>query len=177
MTMKEFRYFTIFQHKEEQAYLRDMHNHGWAFTHVTGLGMYHFTECEPADVIYQLDYNQEGREHRAEYVQMFADCGWEYLQDFFGYSYFRKSAADSNGDEEIFCDDESRMEMMQRVLKDRALPLFVIFSAVLIPQFFLQWGQGQYVLCVFIGGMILAYLLLLGGFAGKYWAYRNRYKK
>jgi len=44
-------------------------------------------------VVYQLDYNQEGRSHKEEYIQMFTDCGWEYLQDFVGYSYFRKPKA------------------------------------------------------------------------------------
>ena len=46
---------------------------------------------------------------------MFADCGWEYLQDFAGYSYFRKPVAEMKGEEAIFCDDASRLEMMRRV--------------------------------------------------------------
>lgn len=47
-------------------------------------------KCTPEDVVYQLDYNEEGLTHKDEYVQMFRDCGWEYIQDFGGYSYFRK---------------------------------------------------------------------------------------
>ena len=31
------------------------------------------------DVIYQLDYNADGLLHKEEYMQLFADCGWEYL--------------------------------------------------------------------------------------------------
>ena len=111
-TKKEFKFFTIFEHEKEQEYLRAMHNSGWKFTHVTGLGMYHFEACQPEDVIYQLDYNQEGLAHKSEYVQMFADCGWEYLQDFFGYSYFRKSAAEADGK----CDERLQREGEDRII-------------------------------------------------------------
>lgn len=44
---------------------------------------------------------------------MFRDCGWEYVQDYMGYSYFRKPAPASERDAEIFCDDASRLEMME----------------------------------------------------------------
>ena len=54
-------------------------------------GMYYFEKCVPQDVVYQLDYNKEGLEHKDEYLKMFDDCGWEYLQDYAGYSYFRKA--------------------------------------------------------------------------------------
>ena len=47
-------------------------------------------------------------------MQLFADCGWEYIQDYVGYSYFRKPAATA-GSDEIFCDDESRREMLREV--------------------------------------------------------------
>ena len=91
-TKKEIRFFTIFQYEEEQEYLREQHNHGWKFVKVNGLSMYHFEECQPEDVIYQLDYNQEGSAHKEEYIKMFEDCGWDYIQEYVGYSYFRKSA-------------------------------------------------------------------------------------
>ena len=65
-----FKYFTIFEHEKEQDFLRKMHKSGWKFVKVTGIGLYHFEKCEPEDVIYQLDYNQEGLAHREEYLQM-----------------------------------------------------------------------------------------------------------
>ena len=67
--------------------------------------------------------------------KMFDDCGWEYMQDFFGYSYFRKAVAEDSVAEEIFCDEESRFQMMQRVIKGRMLPLLILFFTVLLPQF------------------------------------------
>ena len=82
-TKKVFKFFTIFEHEKEEDYLREMHRSGWKFVRVTGLGIYHFEACPPEDVIYRLDYNPEGLNHKEEYVQMFHDCGWEYIQEFF----------------------------------------------------------------------------------------------
>ena len=84
-----------------------MHKKGWKFVKVSLGGLYGFEACEPEDVVYQLDYNPDGVKHQNEYLQMFKDCGWEYMQDFVGYSYFRKPVSEMDGDESIFCDDES----------------------------------------------------------------------
>lgn len=133
-TKKVFKYFTIYNYEKEQDYLREMHKSGWKFIKVTGLGTYTFEKCEPEDVVYQLDYNQEGIKNKDEYLQMFADCGWEYLMVFAGYSYFRKPANMMSGDEEIFCDKESRLEMMRRVIKDRTKVLAFLFIITTISQ-------------------------------------------
>ena len=158
-TKKEVRYFTIFNHEDEQEYLRQNHMVGWKFVKVTGLGMYHFEKCEPEDVIYQLDYNKEGLAQKNEYVQMFSDCGWEYIQDFFGYSYFRKSAKMMDGEEDIFNDDSSKMAMMERVYKGRLIPLLIIFCLLLIPQTIRTLLEGQYVLAVFMGSASIVYFV------------------
>ena len=70
---------------------------------------------------------------------MFADCGWEYIQEYAGYSYFRKAVKEMDMEEEIFCDEESRLAMLERVYKGRLLPMLVIFSACLLPQFILNF--------------------------------------
>lgn len=158
-TKKEVRYFTIFNHEDEQEYLRQNHMAGWKFVKVTGLGMYHFEKCEPEDVVYQLDYNKEGLSQKNEYVQMFSDCGWEYIQDFFGYSYFRKSAKMMDGEEEIFNDDSSKMAMMERVYKGRLIPLLITFCLLLIPQTIRTLLEGQYVLAVFTGSASIVYFV------------------
>lgn len=137
-TMTENKRFGIFEYTDEQEYLRRRHNEGWKFVNVTGLGTYHFEKCEPQDVVYQLDYNKEGLAHKDEYVRMFEDCGWEYLMDFYGFSYFRKPAAEMNGDEEIFCDDASRLAMIDRIFKGRLLPLLILMLTIVIPYFVLS---------------------------------------
>ncbi len=175
---KQFKFFSIFQYENEQEYLRNMHNAGWKFIKVSGLGVYHFEACEPQDVVYQLDYNQDGLERKSEYVQLFNDCGWEYIQDYMGYSYFRKPAEEMNGEEEIFCDDESRLAMMHRVYKGRMLPLVILFSCVMLPQLILNiFVYHNDVVALFFAIVMAIYLYVFATFAINYYKYKNNIKK
>ena len=173
-TKREFKYFTIFNHEKEEAYLRSQHQAGWKLVKVTGLGLYSFEECPPEDVVYQLDYNQEGSKNKSEYIAMFADCGWEYIQEFVGYSYFRKPAAQMNGREEIFSDDDSRKAMMERVYKGRMIPLLCLFFAVLLPQFFTNISLGNHMVVILIGIVLGIYIALFAAFAVKYYKLRKK---
>lgn len=175
-TKTELRYFTIPEWKKEQDYLRQRHRDGWKFTGVSFIGRYHFEKCEPEDVIYQLDYNPEGLSHKSEYIQMFCDCGWEYLQDFVGYSYFRKPVSQMDGEEEIFCDDASRLDMMKRVFKGRMIPLLIIFFLIILPNIFIQshmdTPMGRALAGVFVF-MSLLYLVLFLWFGIQFWKYQK----
>lgn len=174
---KQFKWFTIFEHEKEQDYLREMHKSGWKFIKVIGSGMYHFEKCIPQDVVYQLDYNKDGLAHKDEYLKMFDDCGWEYIQDFLGYSYFRKAVSEDGVAEEIFCDEESRFQMMQRVLKGRMLPLLVIFLAVLLPQFILNlFSYHNYFVATFIGVILVMYISIFTMYFTKYNQYKDHRK-
>lgn len=175
----KYRFFTISQWKQEQEFLRQQHKNGWKFTKLKFLGFYFFDKCEPQDVVYQLDYNPDGLAHKAEYVQIFKDCGWEYLQDYAGYSYFRKSALEMDGDEEIFCDDSSRLDFMKRVFKGRLIPLMVIYLFNIIPHMFLHsfssTSSGKIVTGAFIVLSIL-YLIIFLIFGIQFWKYRKSLK-
>ena len=143
-TKTEIRFFSVPQWKKEEQYLRDRHNDGWEFTGVGFPGVYHFRKCEPKDVVYQLDYNEDSVRSRDEYIQMFSDCGWEYIQNYVGYSYFRKPVSEMKVSEEaIFCDDASRLEMIKRVFEGRMVPLLLVFFMVIIPQIFMQAEEGS----------------------------------
>lgn len=138
----------------------------------------HFERCTPEDVVYQLDYNQEGIANKVEYVQMFQDCGWEYLFDYVGYSYFRKPVSEMIGNEEIFCDDDSRLDMMKRVFKGRLAPLIVIFFCIIIPRMSSRWILDEGVSGLFIAFAILflLYLAIFVSFAIKYYSFLKRIK-
>ena len=156
---KQFKWFTIFEHEKEEKYLREMHKSGWKFLKVKGIGMYHFEKSLAEDVVYQLDYNKEGLEQKDEYLQMYSDCGWEHIQEYAGYSYFRKPAAEMKGDEEIFCDNDSKLQMMERVLKGRMLPLLIIFFCCLVPQFVINiFSTRNYAAAGVIAGVLLLYI-------------------
>lgn len=175
----EFKVFTVPEWKREEEYLREQHKNGWKFTKVDFLGCYHFVKAVPEDVVYQLDYNRDGLVHKLDYVQMFRDCGWEYLQDFVGYSYFRKPVAEMQGEEEIFCDYDSKLEMMKRVFKGRVIPMIVLFLCCLLPQFGYWMHMGGTmgdVLTAIFGVEIGLYLVLFWKYGCKfykYWMLRN----
>ena len=165
-----FKWFDITMHEEEQDYLRSMHQQGWKLESIRW-AFYTFVRCEPEDVVYQLDYNQSV-ENKTEYLQMFFDCGWEYIQDMMGYSYFRKRAEDMGENETgIFCDHESRMAMWDRVFKGRVRILLILLVCVIIPQLFIQShnnsSAGAFLHGLFIG-LLLVYLVILIRFAKRY---------
>lgn len=173
-TKKVRKIFTIWEAEKEQDYLREMHKSGWKLVKVEGFCVYLFEKCEPEDVIYQLDYNKDGIENKEEYVKMFDDCGWEYMQDYMGYSYFRKAAAEAEGTEEIFSDNSSKLQMMERVYKGRMIPLLVLFICALVPGLIRSIFCKEYVISVFIGTVVFLYLVIFAMFAYKYAEYKKR---
>lgn len=109
---------------------------------------------------------------------MFDDCGWEYMQDFFGYSYFRKAVTKEGVAEEIFCDEESRFQMMKRVMKGRMLPLLILFFTVLLPQFIHQlFYTYDYLIALFFGTILVMYLIIFGMCFVKYIHYKKNRRK
>ena len=177
-TKKQFRIFTIFEYEKEQDYLREMNKSGWKFVRLCGFGMYYFEKCTPEDVVYQLDYNAEGLNNKEEYLKMFTDCGWEYLQDYAGYSYFRKPVSENGEAEEIFCDEESRMQMMERVIKGRMLPLLILFLGILLPQFITNiFTYQNFYIAALLGVMIILYAVIFATCAIKYIQYKKSTQK
>ena len=179
---KEFKWFTIPQYRQEEEYLSAMHGKGRKLSKITFPGFYHFEKCEPARVTYRLDYNQEGIANKEEYVRMFSDCGWNYLFDFVGYSYFYKEGAADSEDEEIFCDDSSRLDMMKRVFKGRVVPLILLFACFILPQLCVTtmgYGRGgiaQDVLSIALLVLAGLYWVIFAAMAVQFYHYEKRLK-
>ncbi len=173
-TKTVFKFFTIFEYEKEQDYLRKMHQSGWKFVKVSGLCLYHFEKCIPEDAIYQLDYNRDGIAHKDEYVKLFNDCGWEYLQDFVGYSYFRKPASQATQKEGIFCDESSKLQMLERVFKGKILPLLALFLCILIPTFVESLYYHQYFIAAVLGMISCVYIFVFTKFANQYLKLRHK---
>lgn len=174
-TKIKLRFFTIPQWEQEAQWLRSMHKKGWKLQRITLPCWYRFERCTPEDVIYQLDFNPEGIEQKEEYVQMFQDCGWEYIQDMAGYSYFHKPVSEmSDADEEIFCDEDSRLDMMKRVWKGKILPLLTIFFCLLAT---LVVQRQNTVAFVMLLGLLAFYAIVLLQCGVTYWRMYNRMKK
>lgn len=173
----DIKFFSILQWKKEEDYLSWMRSQGWKFEKISGLCVYHFVKCRPERVVYRLDYNDKKLMDKEEYIQMFDDCGWDYIQDYMGYSYFCKPVSEmTNGDEDIFCDDSSRLDMLKRVFKGRMIPLLVIFFFTIIPQIFIQlnsgYPQSKFFLALFIV-LFFIYLYFFVNFAVQYMKITN----
>ncbi len=133
MRKTKIRFFTIADYEDEELWLRKQHQNGWKLVKMTPPCFYTFEECEPEDVVYRLDF--KNGEQTEEYLQMLTDFGWEYFFHLFGWLYFRKpaSAAKTEGEEELFSDNASRVEMAEHVTRTRLIPLMVIFLCCVIP--------------------------------------------
>ena len=164
-----FKYFSIAEYEKEEAYLRKMHQQGWKLVKISlrylCVRAYIFEKCQPEDVIYRIDYDQTGGD---AYIQMFADCGWEYLFDFDESSYFRKKKEDVAEDEDIFCDDASRLAMVRRVFKARYIPYLtlcvsdIIFWIGLDSLIYMGSGKSGLIITMILWITILLALLYLG---------------
>lgn len=86
-------------------------------------------------------------------------------------SYFRKPAAEMNGDEEIFCDDASRLDMMKRVLVGRMLPLLCIFLCIILPNLVSMICIENHLLISVFGVLLGVYLVIFAKFGIQYWKY------
>lgn len=172
-TKRKIAFFTVPEYEREQKWLEKQHKSGWKLIKATVPFFYKFKKCEPEEVVYQLDYNEEGLKHKDEYVQMFKDCGWEYITEMMGYSYFRKPVSQMNEKEEIFSDDDSKMDMIGRVFKGRMIPLFAIFFLIIIPQLTMRFVNhkklllGEIVFWIYVV-MFVLYITVFVQFAVQY---------
>ena len=131
---REFHFFLLTDYEEEEAFLRKRHNEGYRLVKIRIPGIYYFEKCEPADVVYKLDFNPQSTKNIASYLQMYKDYGWKYIQDLNEYSYFRKPAANTKQEDlDIFNDNISRLDMLFRIFKLRMLPLLAILFLIMIP--------------------------------------------
>ena len=85
-----------------------------------------------------------------------------------GYSYFRKPAAEAEGADEIFCDDDSRLEMLKRVFRRRIILLIILFLCLLLPGFIRTLYCREYFDAALMGIVIVMYLVLFAAFTCKY---------
>lgn len=136
MSKMFIRFFTIADFEEEEIWLREQHQHGLKLVNMVPPCFYYFEECEPEDVVYRLDFKNAYPD--SEYTTLFADYGWEYAGKCVGWIYFRKPASQMENDEdtEIFSDCESKISMLENIIKRRMMPILVIFLCCWLPNLF-----------------------------------------
>ena len=136
-----YRIATIADYDREALYLGEMHAQGWKLKEVSYSNLvvavkYTFEKCQPEQVVYQLDFYPMKKSERASYLQLYKDCGWEHITNFNGFSYFRKahSEIESDAEFEIYNDATGKLDMVNRILRLRLLPV-LFFLSMLIPLF------------------------------------------
>lgn len=139
-TKTMIRLFTIADYEEEEAFLRRQHQAGYRLKKFTLPCFYKFEACEPEDVVYRLDF-RESEENDETYDQMFADYGWEHMFSSMGWHYFRKAASETEENPEIFSDNHSKIDLIQRILKYRMIPLILIFLGCILPNVTRVYGK------------------------------------
>lgn len=130
-----YRIFTIADYDREALYFREMHAKGWKLRKVSYSILlfavkYTFEKCQPEQVSYQLNFYPMRTSERSSYLQLFKDCGWEHITDFNSFSYFRKpySQIESDAEFEIYNDATSKLDMVNRILKLRLVPVLLLLA-------------------------------------------------
>ena len=107
---------------------------------------------------------------------MFEDCGWEYLTEIDGYNYFRKPADKMQQEEEIFCDDISRLDMMNRIFIGRVIPLIVILCGLIWQLYISATDHSERGWLPIFIVLVIIYIITFLQFAVKYFAFRKKVK-
>ncbi len=139
-----YRIFTIADYEREALYFREMHAKGWKLREVSYSILlfavkYTFEKCQPEQVSYQLDFYPMEKSERASYLQLFKDCGWEHITDFNSFSYFRKahSEVESAAEFEIYNDATNKLDMVNRILRLRLVPVLLLLAIHILLLFML----------------------------------------
>ena len=140
---------------------------------------YIFEQCTPEEVVYRLDYKNNSENN--DYFQVFSDYGWEYIGRCFGWLYFRKSLSETDfeQDGEIFSDNESRVDMINHVVKTRLFPIMVIFLCCVLPNLIRSIETSEPLASVFtvlFAVLTLLYLYLIIYCGLKLQKLRNKYR-
>jgi hypothetical protein len=123
----EKKNFGIAEFAEEEKWLEEQHRNGWRLTKTNGT-KYQFERCDADEWVYQLDFKEKGTAEE-EYIQMFKDCGWEYVLQYDKWCYFRRKKEDG-ADLSIFSDRFSKIDMYSRILQSRRLIVTVALFAI-----------------------------------------------
>ena len=119
---KEFRWFWAWNDEKEEQWLTEMAQQGWHLLSPGVFGVYTFERGTPRNVVYRLDFKTVGKDME-DYLQLFADDGWEHLGAMGGWQYFRKESIEGEVPE-IYTDNASKIQKYQRVL---------LFLVILLP--------------------------------------------
>ena len=110
-----FKWFWPWQDERLEAWLRSMSQQGWHLASAGWPARYTFVRGEPAGLVYRLDWQEASRKEMPNYLQLFADAGWEHAGSHAGWQIFRRPATD-RATREIFTDVDSKVAKYERMI-------------------------------------------------------------
>jgi hypothetical protein len=128
--IRKFKWFWAWQDEAEEEWLRDMSKNGWHLDRIGFPTVYTFEAGEAQDFVYRLDYRSYYKMDKEDYLQLFNDAGWEYVEEMAGWHYFRQ-AARSGEDLEIYTDSESKIGKYVRLLAFLGILMLPLFFAII----------------------------------------------
>ncbi len=117
--MKKIRFFPIWEEEKECRWLEEMSGKGWHMK-ATGYLSYYFTKGESRDYTYRFDFKLAADKDYEDYLQLFAESGWELVGVFANWHYFRIEKSEQV--RELYTDTQSKKARLKR--------LFILMIAV-----------------------------------------------
>ena len=112
---RTFKWFWPWQDERLESWLGQMSHQGWHLASAGWPARYTFVRGEPADLVYRLDWQEAARKERPNYLQLFADAGWELAGSHAGWQIFRLPVGDGMTGE-IFTDVDSKVAKYERTI-------------------------------------------------------------
>ncbi|QWG34096.1 DUF2812 domain-containing protein [Bacillus mycoides] len=132
-TKKVFKFFAAWSLEKEEAFLRKMHQQGWALQKYNV--MYTFKKTEPKDVIYKADFRldyRDSKEKQKEYLDIYEMCGWKHVTSFTKWNYFCKEVEEENELPDIYSEKETKVQKMRDLLQFFAFMFVAVMPALYI---------------------------------------------
>ncbi|MBK4744441.1 DUF2812 domain-containing protein [Bacillus cereus] len=159
-TKKVFKPFAIWSLEKEEAFLRKMHQKGWALQKYNV--MYTFKKTEPKDVVYKADFRldyKDSKEKQKEYIEIYEMCGWKHVTSFAKWNYFCKEVDEENELPDIYSDKETKIQKFVELIQFVAI-MFVMLIPVLYLCFLgvsesgLYKGMVGFLVCIYLYAFI-----------------------
>jgi len=115
-TKRVFKIFFAWNEKKEQDWLESMSYKGWHLERV-GFMNYLFEKGSPKGYVYRFDFKITFKDDQDDYLAIFEDLGWEFIDRFSSWYYFRIDPEKQKGKSlEIYSDNPSLIKKYQRLL-------------------------------------------------------------
>ncbi len=112
-SIKKTRFFPVWAEEKEIKWLGDMSAQGWHLKK-RGFLSYWFNKGEEKEYVYKYDFKLSTAKDYDEYRQIFEDSGWEHIDEFANWHYFR--CEKGSGAKDIYTDTESERQRLRRLL-------------------------------------------------------------